>query len=194
MSDFNEAIILEYVKLIYQERDCKKQVENLPAGYLQSKTIKGKSYCYLQYRVGQKIKSEYIKKDKIEEISFKINQRRDLEKELKLIRNQKKSIESIIDKDILNVQFIKQGVCNVAKEYREITRIFLFGSRAGANYREDSDVDLIFETSEAMSYMKQNEIRMKLEETLGMKVDLIHGPIKDNDFLTVNKEILLYAA
>lgn len=194
MNDFEMAIILEYVKLVNRERVCAKEVRTLPIGYVQNKLIKGHTYYYLQYRVGKKVKSEYIKHDKLKEITYKIDRRRELEYEIGEIRNRKKVIEGLYDKDTLNVMYIKQGVCNVVKEYSEITRIVLFGSRAGSEYRDDSDVDLIFETNSPMSLMKQQEIRLRLEEELQMDVDLIHGPLTGTEYLTVDKEIELYAA
>lgn len=37
-------------------------------------------------------------------------------------------------------------------------------------------------------------IKIELEEMLGVKVDLVHGPVTSADILEINKEIVLYAA
>lgn len=194
MNNLEKTLITEYKRLCEAERSCADEHSKLPAGYIQKKNIKGKEYYYLQFRVGNKVKSVYVKKNDLRDTTEKIEKRKELERELTDIRNQKKSIESIIDKDTLNLMIIKEAACKVAKKYPFITRIALFGSRAGTQYRDDSDVDLIFEATEPVSFMKQAEIRMLLEEELGMSVDFVHGPLPEQAFLEIGKEIELYAA
>ena len=78
------------------------------------------------------------------------------------------------------------------KQLRE--RIVLFGSRAEETNRENSDVDLIMEFSVPISLFVLSDIKIRLEEILGVSVDLIHGPIRDGDLTEVGKEIELYVA
>ena len=33
-----------------------------------------------------------------------------------------------------------------------------------------------------------------MEEALGLEVDIVHGPVLEDDILEINKEIVLYAA
>jgi len=42
--------------------------------------------------------------------------------------------------------------------------------------------------------MTQTEIRLKLEEELGLSVDLVHGPLREDSFLEINNEVEMYAA
>lgn len=194
MNKLENELITEYCRLTKEEREITREKNGLPMGYIQEKTIKGRSYFYLQHREGKTVKSEYIKRENLDEIRKDIEKRKQLDFVIEGLSGRRLLIEGMINKDILNVMYIKQGVCRVIKNYQEITRIALFGSRAGSGYREDSDVDLIFESSVPVPLMKQAEIRLKIEEELGMPVDLVHGPLSESDFLRIDKEIELYVA
>lgn len=95
---------------------------------------------------------------------------------------------------MLTIEGIKKVVAEIAPKY-QITKATLFGSRARGNFREDSDVDLIFEFStEAVSLFTLAGIMIDLEEIFGVKVDVIHGPKKDDWMIEIDKEIEIYAA
>lgn len=88
---------------------------------------------------------------------------------------------------------IREKVLEIVDEY-PVKRIVLFGSRAEETNHENSDVDLIMEFMEPISLLMLSEIRLRLEEILGLKVDIVHGPIRNGDFIEVGKEIELYVA
>ncbi len=88
---------------------------------------------------------------------------------------------------------IKEKVLLVVKEY-PVRRVVLFGSRAEETNQENSDVDLIMEFYEPISLFTLSDIRVRLEEILGLEVDIIHGPIREGDLIEVGKEIELYVA
>jgi len=88
---------------------------------------------------------------------------------------------------------IRNAVLKLIPKY-PIKKVILFGSRANGTFREDSDVDLIIEFSERISLLVLSEIRIFLEDALGVDVDVIHGPIQDTDFIKATEEIELYAA
>ena len=88
---------------------------------------------------------------------------------------------------------IKEKVLSIVEEY-PVKRIVLFGSRAEETNRENSDVDLIMEFSVPISLFVLSDIKIRLEEILGVSVDLIHGPIRDGDLIEVGKERELYVA
>ena len=75
-----------------------------------------------------------------------------------------------------------------------IKRMVLFGSRAEGSNSPDSDVDLILEFSVPVSLVTLSQIRVDMEDALGLDVDIVHGPIDKNDILEIGKEIVLYAA
>ena len=75
-----------------------------------------------------------------------------------------------------------------------IKKVVLFGSRATGTNREDSDVDLIMEFFTPITLLMLSKIRYQLEEVLGLRVDVIHGPIRDTDLLDIGEVVELYAA
>ena len=88
---------------------------------------------------------------------------------------------------------IKETVLSVIKEY-PVTKVILFGSRATEDFREDSDVDLIMEFSKQISLITLCAIKNKIEEKLGLNVDLIHGPLPKDAMIEVNASEVIYAA
>lgn len=194
MKELERAVINEYGNLMKEEKLLRDNLSELPFGYLQKKIIKGKEYFYLQHRDGRKVKSKYVKKNELSETMEKVAKRKEIENRLGEIKEEQHALEGIIEKDLLQVLVIKQAVLKVIANYKGIKRVVLFGSRAEGRYRDDSDVDLLFETRGPMSLMTQTEIRLKLEEELGLSVDLVHGPLNEDSFLEINKEVEMYVA
>lgn len=95
----------------------------------------------------------------------------------------------------MTIDAIQSAVLDVVKEYPTITKVTLFGSRASGNNREDSDIDLLIEfTTDSISLITLSSIRYALEDRLSLPVDVIHGPLRSDDMLEVEKEVVLYAA
>lgn len=88
---------------------------------------------------------------------------------------------------------IKNKIMQVIGDY-PIKKVLLFGSRAAGTNKSDSDVDLIMEFSAPITLLTLSAIKIRLEELLGLPVDVIHGPIRDGDFIDVNAVVELYAA
>ena len=79
-----------------------------------------------------------------------------------------------------------------ARKY-PIKTLSLFGSYALGTANEDSDVDLLVEfISPNVSLLVLSEIQSDFEEHLNTHIDLIHGPIKDQSLLKIEKVISLY--
>lgn len=192
--NYSEMLTNKYLKLREDEMVYQAESLELPVGSIQKKTIKGKAYHYLQYRDGSKVHSQYIKKSELDSVRAGIERRKELSRILSKIDSEKRAIESLVDANELIIAEIKKAVCDVAKDYSFITKIALFGSRAAKTNRPDSDVDLIFESSEPVSLLIQSEIRTRIESAIGRSVDLVHGPLKDDAFLEIGKEIQLYGA
>ncbi|MCD8015510.1 MAG: nucleotidyltransferase domain-containing protein [Lachnospiraceae bacterium] len=93
----------------------------------------------------------------------------------------------------MTLESIRNAVLKIVPIY-PIKKVTLFGSRADGTYRENSDVDLIMEFSKPISLFILAEIKFHLEDLLGVAVDIIHGPIRDTDFLQTTSEVELYAA
>ena len=95
---------------------------------------------------------------------------------------------------MLTIEKITKTVENIAPKYR-IRKVTLFGSRATKNFRENSDVDLIveFETKTVSLFILAG-LMNDLEEKFGVSVDIIHGPLKKDCILEIERELEIYAA
>ena len=95
---------------------------------------------------------------------------------------------------MITIEEIKKVVAEIAPKYN-LKKVTLFGSRARGNFREDSDIDLIVEfETKAVSLFKLSGLMIDLKEIFGVGVDVIHGPIEDDDIIEIDKEIEIYAA
>lgn len=114
---------------------------------------------------------------------------------LSLISKNKFRFVGMVPKGVIRMSndIIKEKVLLIVKEY-PVKRVVLFGSRAEETNQENSDVDLIMEFYEPISLFTLSDIRLRLEEILGLEVDIIHGPIREGDLIEVGKEIELYVA
>ena len=65
-----------------------ERIEELPAGYISRKIIKGKVQHYRQWRENGKVKSKYIRESDLAEIQYQIGERKQLEERLKELRKQ----------------------------------------------------------------------------------------------------------
>lgn len=70
-----------------------QEIGLLPKGSIRMRNIKGHKYCYLNYRVGDKVKSDYVPAAEVDELRAKIEHRRAL---AAAIREQKRSQKQII--------------------------------------------------------------------------------------------------
>ena len=93
----------------------------------------------------------------------------------------------------MTIDDIKSKILAVLGDY-PVKKVVLFGSRALGTNRDDSDVDLIVEFTEPVSLLILSEMRIRLAEVLDLNVDLIHGPIREEDMLDIDKTVELYVA
>ena len=70
-----------------------QEIGLLPKGSIRMRNIKGREYCYLNYRVGDKVKSDYVPAAEADDLRAKIERRRAL---AAAIREQKRSQKQII--------------------------------------------------------------------------------------------------
>ncbi len=70
-------------------RDAKKKIEkrlaSLPQGSVKERKIAGKTYYYLQYRAGEKVRHKYLGKSKPVDLLRQLRERKILRAELKKI-------------------------------------------------------------------------------------------------------------
>lgn len=91
------------------------------------------------------------------------------------------------------IDAISDAVLKIITKY-SIKKVTLFGSRAEGTNHDDSDVDLIMEFRKPVSLITLSAIQIELEEMLGVKVNIVHGPVMPDDLIEIRKEVVLYAA
>lgn len=93
----------------------------------------------------------------------------------------------------MSIENIRKSIIGLVDEY-QISKVILFGSRASGNNHADSDIDLIIEFLKPISLLRLCALKNRLEEGTGLSVDIIHGPLRDDDMIEIDNEVVLYAA
>lgn len=88
-----EYIFVEYKNLLERKLELETELQTLVQGYISNKTIKGKTYCYLQNRVGGKLISQYLKSEEVDEITEQIARRKQYEEELPKLKARLNELE-----------------------------------------------------------------------------------------------------
>ena len=70
-------------------------------GYISTKKIYGREYCYLQWKENGKLKSQYLKKTEVQETLDKIELRKNRQRSINRLKESIKSIEKFIGKERL---------------------------------------------------------------------------------------------
>ena len=98
-----------------------------------------------------------------------------------------------IEERSMTIDDIKNAVKDVAVEF-PISRAVLFGSRANGTSTPESDVDLIMEFNAPVTLITISKIKNRLENILETNVDIVHGPLQDDDVIEIENEIEVYKA
>ena len=92
------------------------------------------------------------------------------------------------------VEQIADCVRIVSREYA-LRRVDLFGSYASGTNTQQSDVDLLVEFLQPqVSLLTLSALKLRMEELLGLDVDIVHGPLPESSLLEVDRRIPLYGA
>jgi len=95
---------------------------------------------------------------------------------------------------MLTMKQIADGISVVAQEY-PIKKAELFGSYANGTNHAESDVDLLMEFhSPRVSLLTLNSIKYRLEDILQTDVDIVHGPLREDSMLEINRRVSVYGA
>ena len=96
---------------------------------------------------------------------------------------------------MLTLPRITEDIAKIAEEF-QISKVDLFGSYANGTATEASDVDVLveFHPSATTTLLTLCRIRNRLEELLGVDVDVIHGPVPDDSILEIERTVSLYGA
>ena len=93
MSVLEDVLEEEYARSSRLLGLMEQEIGLLPKGSIRMRNIKGHEYCYLNYRVGDKVKSDYVPAADVDELRAKIERRRAL---TAAIKEQKQSQKQII--------------------------------------------------------------------------------------------------
>ena len=85
--------------------DLEEKISSLPEGYVTRKVINNKPYYYHQWKSNGKNLSHTLTEEEVEPLKAKIEERKKLEKELKLVRKITPDI-SEIDGAITNISYM----------------------------------------------------------------------------------------
>ena len=91
------------IKIVHQRREfcnsqkvlLKKEIDKLPKGTIQEKTIKNNIYYYLQYRKRGKITHDYLGKEFPTDLDKQIKKRKRLEAKLRPINEELKILRKM---------------------------------------------------------------------------------------------------
>lgn len=82
----------EYERAKRLSKQLSEEIDSLPKGSLRAKKIGNHEYYYLNYREGNRVKSDYIPAGQVNELQEKIARRKELKEAFK---EQQKSIKQI---------------------------------------------------------------------------------------------------
>jgi len=140
----------EFVSLLKDKAECLNVLAELRNGYISTKTITGKQYAYLQYRVDGKLSSEYIKQEHLPGVRSELNERADKSGKIREIDGRLEKIEAaarILDQDLYR-KLILLRRCSVMETlpYEERKKSLVFGSAMkaleGIPVREETEMNL----------------------------------------------------
>ena len=104
----------EYVSLTNEKYQLLSQINQLYFGYISTKTIRGKTHYYRQWRENGKMKSEYVKVDELDNINHQLEQRAEIQAKLKNLEEEltllEKGVKIISQSLSQRIWFFKQGV------------------------------------------------------------------------------------
>lgn len=92
----------------------------------------------------------------------------------------------------VSIDRIKATTDMIAKEY-DVNSIYLFGSYARGDARDDSDIDMLVD-ADSLDFLSMSRMRQELAESLDTDVDMIYnGAVSDVfKFLIKDDQILIY--
>ena len=122
----------EYVSLLREKAECQSNLAVLKDGYISTKTISGKKYAYLQYRVNGKLLSEYVKEDHLPEVRAELDKRMVTLSRISEIDERLKKIEAaagILDNNLLRkLTTLRRCAAMESMPVEERSKSLAFGS------------------------------------------------------------------
>ncbi len=111
---------------------------------------------------------------------------------LDTVNNINKYIRTLIDNDanpcVLTIKQIKERILPVLAKHN-IREVYLFGSYARGEAKNNSDVDIYCESGDIKTFIQQGFLEDELKEALGKDIDLIFIGTELNDSFSKQLEI-----
>jgi uncharacterized protein len=93
---------------------------------------------------------------------------------------------------VKEIDEIKHAVLKVVGEY-PLKKVKLFGSYADNKANDDSDIDLLVEfNNNDVTLLTLTGLKYKLEDLLGVNVDIIEMPVPEDSILQIERTMELY--
>ena len=122
----------EYTSLLRDKAGCQNALATLKDGYISIKTISGKKYAYLQYRVAGKLSSEYVREDQLPGIRAELDERAGILERVRETDTKLEKIEAaanILDKNLYRELIILRRCANMdAMPFKEREKALAFSS------------------------------------------------------------------
>lgn len=177
MSIVNDVLADEYDRSMRLSQALQKDINKLPNGSLQKKCISGKYYYYLQYRDGDKVKSDYVKQEHVDDLRKKLKQRKENVDALKEQQKAQTQLGKALGKKFVNERKItyeivklKEDLTPIFKKYK-VKKAILFGSYAKGKANKYSDVDILVDSG--LKGLKFYGLLEDISSKLSTSVDLI---------------------
>ena len=140
----------EYASMLQDKAERQNRLALLKDGYISNKTISGKKYAYLQYRVEGKLSSEYIKEERLPGILDELNERAQLLAGIREIDSRLERIEaaaSILDRGLhRNITTLRRCAAMETMPVEERAKSLAFGNAMtaleGIPASEETEINL----------------------------------------------------
>ena len=100
MSVLEDVLREEYERSLRLSRQMSDELKTLPKGCIRVRIVRGHEYYYLNYRVEDKVRSDYIPASNICEMRKMIARRKKLKQALKEQESSRKQIERALGKKL----------------------------------------------------------------------------------------------
>lgn len=91
----------ELERSLFLKEKYEKKLNEYPLGYLLRRKMSGKTYYYLSYRDGERIRQKYLgllSDEEIEDYKNRMKDKKDLKKQLAEVKNNIKYLERLLKK------------------------------------------------------------------------------------------------
>lgn len=98
-----EGVLLEeYERAVRTVEALAEAMRELPRGYLRERERNGRTYYYLQRREGNRVVSEYVPRERVNEVRAQVERRHELAAGLKVQERSRRQIEKALGRRFID--------------------------------------------------------------------------------------------